>query len=346
MLTSLKWYLLPALGIACILTSWQGICAHPGGDAGSHVTCRAGISIVEPTTQVVTVADTGISEIVSPEYPNLGAYLSLLETAHNSLQEIDMSFSWMSQRIAEIQPASVSGEYDPVIVAVLDTGIDKNHEDLHGAVIAEVNFTRSPTVDDLCGHGTHVTGIIAAARDNGIGIDGIAPDCRLLNVKVADDRGRCRLTTLAEGIIWAVDNGARVINISIEMQDSLLVLQEAIDYAWENGAIIVAAAGNGGSTIPVYPASYENCIAVTALKDNGELAPLANYGDWVNAAAPGFNIYSTLPGDSYGYKYGTSFATAYVSGLSALLFPVLEDTNGDGRLNDEVRQAIDAICGY
>ena len=95
----------------------------------------------------------------------------------------------------------------------------------------------------------------------------------------------------------------------------------------------------------VYPAGYENCIGVTAIKDNGELAPLANYGDWVDAAAPGYKIYSTLPGDDYGYRYGTSFAAAYVSGLSARLFSLAEDTNGNGRINDEVCHIIDTVCG-
>jgi len=345
MLTSLKWYVLPVLGIVCILTSWQGICAYPDGYERDNLTCSAGISIVEPATQVVTATDTGMSEIVSSEYNTPGSYLSLLKTAESSLQEADARQPWLSERIAEIQSASVTNVHAPVIVAVLDTGIDKHHEDLDGVVIAEVNFTDSPTADDIYGHGTHIAGIIAAANDNNVGIDGVASDCRLINVKVADDRGRCRLTALAEGIVWAVDNGAQVINISIEMQESSPMLREAIDYAWENGAIIIAAAGNGGSSLPVYPACYDNCISVTALKDNGELAPLANYGDWVDAAAPGFKVYSTLPGDDYGYKYGTSFATAYVSGLSALLFPLMEDTNGDGRLNDEVRQKILTICG-
>ena len=345
MLTSLKWYVLPALGIVCILTSWQGICAHPNCYERDDVNCSAGIYIVEPATQDVTAADTGVSEIVSSEYPAPGSYLSLLKTAGSSLQETDTRLPWLSERIAEIQPLPVSTAQPPILVAVLDTGIDKHHEDLDGVVIAEVNFTDSPTADDIYGHGTHVAGIIAAANDNDIGIDGIAPDCRLINVKVADDRGRCRMSALAEGIVWAVENGAQVINISIEMQESSPILQVAIDYAWENGAIIIAAAGNGGSILPVYPACYDNCIGVTALKDNGELAPLANYGDWVDAAAPGFKVYSTLPGDDYGYKYGTSFATAYASGLSALLFPLMEDTNGDGRLNDEVRQTILIICG-
>ena len=232
---------------------------------------------------------------------------------------------------------------DEVLVAILDTGIDKNHEDLRGKVKAEVNFTDTPVTDDVHGHGTHIAGIIAA-ENNDIGIIGLAPDIRLLNVKVADDRGRCDVLNLVKGIIWSVDNGANVINISIEIKESSQDLEEAVNYAWNHGAVVIAAAGNSGSQTPVYPASYENCIAVTAVKENNSLAPLSNYGDWVDLAAPGFKIYSTLPGDSYGFETGTSFATAHVSGIAALLFTIVTDTNGNGHLNDEVIAIIEASC--
>ena len=110
--------------------------------------------------------------------------------------------------------------------------------------------------------------------------------------------------------------------------------------AHQNGVIVVAAAGNGGTGTPVYPAAYEHCIAVTAVDDSGNLIPLANHGDWVDIAAPGYEIYSALPGNNYGYMYGTSFATAYVSGLAARLFPLIQDINNDGKVNDEVRQLL------
>ena len=129
-----------------------------------------------------------------------------------------------------------------------------------------------------------------------------------------------------------------------ELEEYSPQLEDAVRYAWSRGAVIVAVAGNSGSELPVYPALFENCIAVTALRQDGTLAPLSNHGDWVDIAAPGFNIYSTLPDNGYGYKSGTSFATAYVSGLAALLFTVVSDNNYDGRLNDEVRVAIEA--GY
>jgi thermitase len=230
-----------------------------------------------------------------------------------------------------------------VLVAVLDTGIDKNHEELCGRVIDEANFVDGTNNDDIHGHGTFIAGIIAA-DNNKVGIEGVAPESRLVSVKVADDKGRFRQSDLVDGIIWAVDNGAQVINISVEMREATPGLQEAVDYAWRKGAIVVAAAGNDGSSNPVYPAACENIIAVTAIRENGHLAPLANYGTWIDVAAPGFDIYSTLPGNKYGYEHGTSFAAAYVSGLSALLFPLVTDINGDGNLNDEVLQAIYAGC--
>ncbi len=231
-----------------------------------------------------------------------------------------------------------------VVVAVLDTGIDQGHEDLDGKVVVEANFTDSSTSGDVYGHGTHVAGIIAAYSNNGVGIAGVAPESWLMNVKVAGDSGGCQASTVARGIIWAVDNGASVINVSIEFQEPSPELEDAVNYAWSQGAVVVAAAGNEGSESPVYPAYYENCIAVAATRQNDTLAPLSNYGDWVDVTAPGFNIYSTLPDSSYGYKSGTSFASAYVSGLAALLFNVVTDTNGDGRLNDEVRAAIEKGC--
>jgi len=231
-----------------------------------------------------------------------------------------------------------------ILVAVLDTGIDQSHVDLEGKVVAEINLTGSPTPSDIHGHGTHVAGIIAASSNNGIGIAGVAPQCRLMNVKVADDRGKCQATALAEGIIWAVDNGASVINISVEIKEPSPELVDAVDYAWNKGVIIIAAAGNEGNDSPIYPAYYENSLAVASIKENDTFAPLSNYGEWVDVAAPGFKIYSTLPDDSYDYKTGTSFATPYVSGLAALLFNVVTDTNGDGWLNDEVRAAIEAGC--
>jgi len=237
----------------------------------------------------------------------------------------------------------VPTERRDVVIAVLDTGIDQDHLDLSRQVVAEVNFTDSPTSCDVYGHGTHVAGILVANADDA-STGNLASGFRLMNVKVANDRGECRAEAVAAGIVWAVDNGANIINISLELNEPSAALQEAVEYAWNHGAIIITAAGNDGSELPTYPAYYENCIAVAAITEDDRLVPLSNHGDWVDVAAAGLNIFSTLPDNRYGYKTGTSFAAASVSHLAALLFGVATDKNGDGRLNDEVRAAIEAGC--
>ena len=132
--------------------------------------------------------------------------------------------------------------------------------------------------------------------------------------------------------------------MSIQLEKPSTHLENAVNYAWSQGALIIAAAGNNGGQSPIYPGFYENCIAVAATKQDDTLAPLSNYGEWVDIVAPGFSIYSTLPDNSYGYKTGSSSATAYVSGLAALLLTLSTDINGNGKLNDEVRAAIEGAC--
>ena len=268
-----------------------------------------------------------------------------LQNVSDIADEIDNTIEFMPNytilRSQDFQDQPSLDHDGQVIVAIIDTGIDADHNALYPVVASEINFTDSPAgVLDKYGHGTPIAGIIAANPDNNPGVQGIVSNCRLLNVKVVDDRGRYDMTDLVDGILWAVDNGANVINISIVSEEKSTELEKAINYAWQNGVIVVAAAGNGGTDTPVYPAAYEHCIVVTAVDDSGNLIPLANYGDWVDIAAPGYKIYSTLPGNDYGYLYGTSFATAYVSGLAATLFPLIEDANNDGKSNDEVRQLL------
>jgi len=250
-----------------------------------------------------------------------------------SLDDSYLAERWGVTKIETPQAWQITRGDQSIIVAVLDTGINKDNQDLADRVVAEVNFTDSPTSDDLYGHGTHMAGTIAA----------IAPECRLMNVKVADDTGRCEPSVVARGIIWAVDQGAQVINISLSMKASP-DLVEAVNYAWSQGAVIIAAAGNKGGPEPSYPAYYVNCLAVAGTNENNSLALLSSHGDWVDVAAPGFNIYSDLPQNQYGYKTGTSAAGAHVSGVAALVFSIAEDSNGNGAANDEVRWAIENSC--
>ncbi|UCD08045.1 MAG: S8 family serine peptidase [Dehalococcoidales bacterium] len=282
-----------------------------------------------------TTSHLEYQDVNTNEYAILAQNVSdIADEVDNTIEHIPQYPILTSQDFLEQHSLDHDGQ---VIVAILDTGIDADHEALYPVVASEINFTDSPAgVLDKYGHGTPIAGIIAANPDSDSGVQGVVSNCRLLNVKVVNDRGHYDMSDLVDGILWAVDNGANVINISIVSGEKSTELEKAINYAWQNGVIVVAAAGNGGSDAPVYPAAYEHCIAVTAVDDSGDLIPLANYGDWVDIAAPGYKIYSTLPGNDYGYTYGTSFATAYVSGLAARLYPLIQDSNNDGKSNDEV----------
>lgn len=227
-----------------------------------------------------------------------------------------------------------------IVVAVLDTGIDENCKDLQGKVIESINFSSSRTTNDVNGHGTAIAGIIAASAENLKDAMGIAYNCSLLNVKVACDDGFVNPEAVAMGIIWATNKGAQVINLSLTLNKSYEAVEEAIEYAWSKGVIIVAAAGNAFSNKPTYPAASLNAIGVAATDENDRLPQWSNRGDWVSVSAPGVDIYSTSPNGKYTWHNGTSFAAALVSGEAALLFVVVEDHNGNGITNDEVREAI------
>ncbi|MBI2869135.1 MAG: S8 family serine peptidase [Chloroflexi bacterium] len=233
-----------------------------------------------------------------------------------------------------------TGDSD-VKIAILDTGIDTGHTDLSSKIIVSKNFTDSPTADDVYGHGTHVAGIAAAATGNGTGVASLGYDATLMNVKIINDKGAGYHSAIAQGIIWAADNGASVINLSMGGNAASTVLQEAVSYAWDKGVVIVAAAGNNGKTTPSYPAYYPEAIAVAATDGNDKLYSFSNRGDWVDVAAPG-SAYSTVKGNGYGTMNGTSMASPYVAGLAGLLFTLAADENGDGKTNDEVRAAIEA----
>jgi thermitase len=211
---------------------------------------------------------------------------------------------------------------------------------LAAKIVARQNFSTSTTVDDIAGHGTHCAGIAAAITNNTAGIAGVGYNVSLMSVKVLGDNGSGYTSAIAQGIIWAVDNGANVISMSLGGGGGTTTFQEAIDYAWNKGVVVVAAAGNSGTSAPSYPAYYTNCIAVAASDQNDRLYSFSNYGSWVDVAAPG-SAYSTLPDNRYGMMSGTSMATPFVSGLAGLAFSIATDTNGNGKVNDEVRALIE-----
>lgn len=216
-----------------------------------------------------------------------------------------------------------------VKVAVLDSGISQNHEDLSGKIVAQKNFSGTDSVDDSYGHGTHVSGIIAATHNNGKGVTGTCPGCLLINAKVLDNNGNGFDSQIADGIIWATDNGAKVINMSLGGPGKTNVLENAITYAWNKGVVLVASAGNSGKTKKEFPAAYPKVIAVASTDNKDRKSSFSTYGaDWVDITAPGSEIFSTFPNRTYnmggplnyGYMSGTSMAAPMVSATAALVW--------------------------
>ena len=242
----------------------------------------------------------------------------------------------------------VTGGSETIAVAILDTGIDHGHVDFHDGTISKitkwVNFTSSPTVEDVRGHGTHVAGTVAAATNNGAGVAGSCPDCVLYNVKVLGDDGGGSWDGIAKGINWSADNGAKVVNMSLGGSSGSRTVQRAVDYAWNKGVVLVAAAGNNGSSSPHYPAYYTNVIAVAATDHNDVRASFSNYGSWVDVAAPGANILSTTMSDTYGSKSGTSMATPHVAGLAGLLSST-GSTTSNSAVQNQIEATADDIAG-
>lgn len=204
-------------------------------------------------------------------------------------------------------------------VAVLDTGIDEEHESLP-APVDGVN-----TVDDTHwgvdenGHGTFVSGIIAAL-DNNLGVVGVAPEADLYAVKILDEEGVGPLSSVIEGLEWSVNSDIPIINMSFGIEDYSESLDEACQTAYDEGHLLIAAAGNDGEEDNVsYPARYNSVIAVAASDENDNIADFSDTGDEIELIAPGKDIVSTYPDENYAVGEGTSYSASHVTGIAALL---------------------------
>jgi len=248
-----------------------------------------------------------------------------------------------------------------VVMAIIDTGIDYDHPDL-GANIWE-NTAEIEGVDgtdddgngfmddtmgwdfvdedndprDAHGHGSHVAGIAGAVANNGLGIAGLAWNCRIMPVRAGNSEGVFTSEHAAEAIIYAAENKANVINLSWGGYEKISLIDDAMTFATDRGALICAAAGNDDSSDLIYPAAYRNnaVIAVGATDDEDRKAVFSNYGDWVHVSAPGDGpaigesslrgIYSTYLNGGYRQLRGTSMATPHVGAAAALLFSHFPD---------------------
>jgi len=229
-------------------------------------------------------------------------------------------YQWNIPNIEAEKGWILSKGSEDVIIAVLDTGAQLNHPDLEGRFTEGTNITdpSSSPLDDL-GHGTHVAGIIGATANNEEGIAGISWYNKIMPVKVLNSNGAGSSYSVAQGIIWATDHGAKVINMSLGNYASADFLHEAIKYAYDHDVVIIAASGNDNTNRPGYPAAYPEVFAVGATTSTKQRATFSNYGDYIDVAAPGDSIASTYIGGQYAALSGTSMATPHVSALAGLI---------------------------
>ncbi|WP_153126656.1 S8 family serine peptidase [Peribacillus tepidiphilus] len=210
-----------------------------------------------------------------------------------------------------------------VTVAVIDTGIDQKHPDLQGLFLPGYNVLNPMNQGTPDEHGTHVTGIIGARKDNGIGGYGINPKVKVLPIDVFDRSWFTSDFTIAQAILYAVDHGAKVINMSLGSPVPSKILEEAVQTAIDKGVTIVAAAGNEGNASPNYPASYEGVIGVGSINKEKQLSSFSSFGPSVDLVAPGEDIYGPIyhyeKKSSFEAISGTSMASPVVAGVVSLL---------------------------
>jgi len=225
-----------------------------------------------------------------------------------------------------------------ILIAVVDTGVDWNHLDLAANYVPLGydwwNLDSDPMDDH--GHGTHCAGIMAATLNNGKGIAGLA-QVRVMAEKFLSSEGWGTYEDAASALIHAADAGADIISNSWGSYYDSDLVHEAVRYAYNKGALLVAAAGNDAWDWPLYPAAYDEVVAVTATDQSDNPASFTNFGSWVEVAAPGVSIYSTVWDDSYASWSGTSMATPHVAGVAALIwsqFPGMTRDQVRARLRD------------
>ena len=325
------------------------------------------------------------------------AYPNYIRKVCGTPNDPQYSQQWALPKIGAPAAWDITAGIPEVVIAIIDTGIDYNHQDLFDKVWVNPDIAADRNGDgkidlndldlngnriieqselnqfgadkdvigydfvsvssssvasgedpaprdnnpmDVLGHGTHCAGIAAAATNNGIGIAGVAPNCRIMAIRAGykdpSGNGSLQDADIEQAILYAIDNGAKVISMSFGGSNSAAVWADEIKAAYAANIVLVAAAGNDNASSKFYPAAMDGVIAVAATDQNDNKASFSNYGDWVDVAAPGVSILSTLPNNSYASWSGTSMACPHVAGIAALILskdPTLS--------NEKVKQIIE-----
>jgi len=234
----------------------------------------------------------------------------------NGKKGADIQFKAMQQYIR-------SKTLQPTRVAIIDTGINDSYADFSSRIRTDLGYDfiqKKKTARDENGHGSHVAGIIAATGNNSFGIAGINPQAEIIPIRVLDDRGEGQNSDVVRGILHAVKQGAKVINLSLVSADSSKALEEAIAYAKRKNVVIVAASGNGAKSSLSYPARLTSVIAVGATTPKDTRASFSNHGKGLDLVAPGVMIPSYIHDGEIAYSSGTSMAAPHVTAVASLLF--------------------------
>lgn len=282
-------------------------------------------------------------EVVPSENPEISKGKPAQVTPQSDRKVPLEQIPWGIKEIYNDQLLEKSSGGEGIVVAVLDTGVFKDHLDLRRRIKECKDFTsiKSPLVDGKCddknGHGTHVAGIIAAdGGEDGLGIYGVAPGTDLFAYKVCGNNGSCWSDDIAFAIRTAVDGGANVINLSLGSDAESSLIADAVSYAWENDVLVVAAAGNDGPDVGSidYPGANPDVVAVGAFDSSIDIAEWSSRGinseteeyvveeKDIEFAAPGVIVESTWKDGGYVILSGTSMSTPHVSGLAAKLWQV------------------------
>lgn len=233
----------------------------------------------------------------------------------------DWSSQWAPKAICADKAWDIVNGSESIKIAIVDTGVDYNHEDLRDNYDDSgydwVNNDDDPMDDN--GHGTHCAGIASAVMDNGLGIAGVS-QVKIMAEKVLNRWGIGSTWNVVRGIVHAVQSDAKIISMSLGSHTPSKTLRKACLYAWKEGCILVAAAGNDGRRGICYPAKFRTVICVGAIDEKNKRCSFSNYGAQMELVAPGEHILSTYPDDKYVYMSGTSMATPFVAGVAALVW--------------------------